>query len=732
MNAWAVFFLIWILDAPSLQASLIIPSAPPQVVIDGELPDEEWGQALHLPLAYEVSPGENLPPRYETTMLLQRDAHRILIAFLCNDPRPEEIVARFSDRDQLFNDDWVGVAFDTFNDQKRAYEFTCNPLGVQMDAINDEVGGQYDTNWNALWQAKTRRTAKGYQVEMAIPLNQIRFPHQDASGIWGVDGFRSVPRDVRYHHGAFPRQRNANSYLAQMLKVSGFHHLQPTANLQVTPTWTGSQTKTRNPEDAPGWPDAVHDSDIGITAKWGLTPSITLGGTIHPDFSQVEADAIQLTVNEPFSPFFAETRPFFKEGAEYFALPYRLLHTRTVSDVGYAAKMTGKQDRHTFAAFLAEDQQTPLLIPGPEGSQSAVLPFKSTALALRYAMDFGDNSSAGVMATYRGAEDYHNQVISADLLYRPSSAHSLRLQCATTQTQDNEAIVTEFGLKEAERDGGMLLAKYQLSRRNYSVKLSHLRIDEDFRTDLGFQSRGDLLQTVIGTDRVWYREGRLFHQITLGGDWDESRKTNQELLEREEEFWLIAEGPLQSTIQFGGGHRIAYFSGTAYDQTFFWFNPEGKPAPWLKCSLTYDLSDWIDFAHNRPATYEALRFDGTLTMGSHIKLVASHQQTALDLEEGRLYTTTVHEATATYFFNTHAHLRLKFQNPRIKRQPERYLDPVSPHTEDRWLQLLFTYQLNPQTLAYLGYSTAKEAFAEAGLVEVQQQLFAKFSYAWLP
>ena len=114
---------------------------------------------------------------------------------------------------------------------------------MQTEGIYSEgqLGGgrRFDTSWDAIWHSAGRLTDLGYEVEMAIPFNQIRFQATDGPQIWGVDAIRSWPRTDRVHIGLFPRDRGANSYLAQEEKLIGFENVSPGRNLEFTPTLTG-------------------------------------------------------------------------------------------------------------------------------------------------------------------------------------------------------------------------------------------------------------------------------------------------------------------------------------------------------------------------------------------------------------------------------------------------------------------------------------------------------------
>src|SRR5262249_41522339 len=160
-----------------------------------------------------------------------------------------------SDRDNVFNDDFVGIALDSFNDERRAYEFFANPLGVQADMLMDDTSGNEDSAWNAIWGSAGRVTATGFEVEMVIPFTQLRFQAAEGSQTWGIDGIRSYPRRDRHHIGLFPRIRGENSYLGQEAKISGFSGVRPGQNLEVVPTLTALRTDQRAVDDSRG----VHD-----------------------------------------------------------------------------------------------------------------------------------------------------------------------------------------------------------------------------------------------------------------------------------------------------------------------------------------------------------------------------------------------------------------------------------------------------------------------------------------
>ncbi len=171
-------FLMLLAAAPVWASTANIPDLPRidgPVNIDGILDDDAWRQALQIKVDTETNPGENIPAKVKTVAYLMEDGNSLFVAFDARDPDPSAIRAFLRDRDSAYNDDFVGIVIDSYNDGRRAFEFFSNPLGAQMDLTNDDINRREDDSWNAIWDSAGRITADGYIVEMEIPLNQLRF-----------------------------------------------------------------------------------------------------------------------------------------------------------------------------------------------------------------------------------------------------------------------------------------------------------------------------------------------------------------------------------------------------------------------------------------------------------------------------------------------------------------------------------------------------------------------------
>jgi len=398
-----------------------VTGAGTPIHVDGVLDEPSWNDATVIPLNYEYRPGDNIPAVVATDVMITFDHNYLYVAFRAEDPEPGKIRAHLMDRDQIdtfIQDDHVVLMIDTFNDERRGFQFRVNPLGVQADAIFSETNGIEDFSWDLIWDSAGRITDFGYVIEIGISLKQLRFPRTDDAQTWGFDLARSYPRNVRHRFAAVPKDRNSTCALCQVVKLTGFSGLEPGRNIELDPTLTATRTDSLEEPDDTGLTEGDTDVEFGITGSWGITPNITLSATINPDFSQVEADVAQLEVNERFALFYPERRPFFLEGVDLFSTPVQAVFTRTVVDPSWGLKLTGKEGRHNLGLFITSDDVNQILVPSNQGTDFATLEGTVESAVVRYRFDVGAASTLGALFTSREGDDYHNRVAGVDGFFR--------------------------------------------------------------------------------------------------------------------------------------------------------------------------------------------------------------------------------------------------------------------------------------------------------------------------
>jgi hypothetical protein len=727
-------------DPTAVKKPHTVPRATSEVTIDGAIEEQAWEDALILELNYEVRPGENIEPPVRTVVFITYDQGNVLVAFRAYDVEPEKIRARFRDHDKIHGDDWVGIILGTFNDERRAYEFWVNPLGAQTEGIYSEGGGgggvgrNFDDSWDAIWHSAGRLTDFGYEVEMAIPFNQIRFQGTDGPQIWGVDATRSWPRSDQVHIGLFPRERGANSYLAQEEKLIGFEGASPGRNLEFVPTVTGFAL-----EERPDFPPSTetnqeNDLEVGATATWGVTPNITLTGALNPDFSQIEADAVQLALNERFELFFEERRPFFLESADYFETGVELFYTRMIVDPLAALKLTGKMGRHTVGVISAYDEVTNLIVPGPEGSDSGAFDSPNTAFIGRYRYDLGSNSTIGAyLNDRRGLDGYFNRVAAVDALLRPTQADSISINAAWSNSRYSPEMQSELDATSEEVSGHGLAVEYVHTTRNWFAFAEYTDLGDDFRADLGFIPRVGYREANAGAGYLWWGdEGHFYNQIEVGGFAGRSEFQDGELLNQTTQAWFQFEGPLQSNVHIELGERTVVDGGVRFENLFvpvFVFR--------IRPSASFGLrffavgGDWVDFDNGRPADRTRISGRVDLNLGRHLEIELEHLYSTLDVEGGRLFTAQVPQMTASWQFNTRTFVRAILQYSDVQRDQDLYEDVVDELERDFFVQLLFSYKINPRTVFFAGYSEGSFENQDFTMTSTSRAIFLKIGYAWL-
>ena len=706
---------------------------PAEISIDAVLDEPAWEHALAVPLPWEFDPLDHQPARVETTCLLTYDEEALYIAFRARDPRPELIRARLTDRDDAFDDDWVGFYLDTFHDQRRAFEFLVNPLGVQMDLIRNEVGSgdEEDSSWDAIWRSAGRVTEDGYVVEVAIPFTSLRFQGGAGPQTWGFLAFRARPRSVERKFASVALDKDVDCVLCQAQAIQGFAEAEPGRNLELAPTVTAGLTQRRRPFPDGSFDDDSTDVEPGLTGLWGVTPNLTLSATVNPDFSQVEADVAQIDVNTRFTLFFPEKRPFFLEGADYFSTPIDAVFTRNVSAPDWGVKLTGKQGPNAVGVFVAEDSVTTLLIPGSQSSRTVLLDRSTTDAVVRYRRDVGASSTVGVLATSREGMDYSNRVYGADALVRLSDADSLSLQALGSTTRYPDRIVTRFDQPRGSFEDTALRASYTHSASAWGWRLRGEDRGDDFRADLGFVPQvGSRLGNAKVRRTWWGEDDDRWTRFEVDANYNYSEDQQGTLLSKELELGVEMEGPWQSFARLEWGGRDQIFAGVEFPGQEEWVVIASlRPTRSFRVHLFAKRGDDVDFANVRPARALRLEPSVEVNVGRHLRVEVSHNLERFDVDAGRLYTANLTQATAVYQINLRTFVRLVSQYTRIDRRPESYTFEVDEQTEQLFNQLLVSYKINPRTAAFVGYSDTHLGRDDDPLLQRDRTVFMKVGYA---
>jgi len=428
------------------------------------------------------NPHDGDPASQRTEAYLGYDRKNLYVVFVCFDD-PGKVRARRARREDIFDDDQVEIMLDTFHDRRRAYAFQTNPLGVQWDAIWTEVvqadtGLNFDPTFDTLWYSKGKLTDRGFVVWMAIPFRSLRFSSL-ADQEWGIILYRGI---VRENEDDFwpALSSKVEGRLGRAATATGMAEISPGRNIQLIPYGLFNSFRTLNTIDPanPHFDNRTAGGKIGLDSKFILRDSLVLDVAANPDFSQVESDDPQVTVNQRFEVFFPEKRPFFIENSDYFRTPIDLLFTRRIADPDFGARLSGRAGQYGIGLLVADDKS-----PGETVLPGDPLFGKRAYFAVgRINRDLFKQSSVGLIYTDRELDGQYNHIGGLDT----------RLKFSSTWTGDFQAVESATLSPAGYQSGPAYVADVVRSGLNLNYEGIFNDISPGFLTEPGFVNRVDL------------------------------------------------------------------------------------------------------------------------------------------------------------------------------------------------------------------------------------------------
>lgn len=713
----------------------IVPPARSAIKIDGNPEESAWKDALQLNLPFETWPGDNTPAPVRTECYVTYDRSNLYIGFRAYDPEPKKIRVYYFDRDKIIFDDFVAVFLDTFNDERRAYGFRSNSLGVQFDDIRTRSGtspgGGTALAWDAIYDSKGQIYDWGYTVEMAIPFNQLRFQRTNQAQVWGFNARRIYSRDVLYLLDHITIDRSNDCLMCQYVKIKGFEGVSPGRNIELVPTLTAARTDQRTALPGGNFEKRNQDIEPGLTARWGITPNMTLSGTVNPDFSQVEADALQLDINEPFALFYDERRPFFYEGADYFNTLFNAVYTRTMRDPAWGLKFTAKAGTNTIGAYVVRDDITNLIFPGSHGSTTTSLDTANTSFVFRYKHDFGRNITVGVLGTDREGDDYFNRLLGIDGEFRLTRKDRVQFQLLGSTTRYPGEVALAFEQEEENFKGTALDLKYAHDTRGWDFSARCQNLTRGFRADLGFMPQVNFRCGDVNTSYTWYGKGKTWYrELTLGAQYTYGTDQKGNLVSSGANLQLNYRGIMQSYVFLQAGKYRETYNHQEFPQFNAMVYGNFKPARDFELTFTGNFGDRIDYANTRPGQRVRLNPSIVFKPGRHMRIELGHIYERLNAAGSQLYTANISQLTAVYHFNTRTFFRAILQYVDYDYNVENYTFSIDPRYKHLFSQLLFSYRINPRTVLFLGYSDNYFGNQDFSLAQNDRTFFAKVGYSW--
>lgn len=738
------------------------------VVIDGKLDEEVWKTAPVLTGFSQYAPVDGRPAPDSTEVRVWYSQHAIYFGIRAFEPHGE-VRATLADRDRVSSDDYVEIHLDPFQEKRKAFVFIVNPLGIQADGTKSELGGyipganimpgQNDLSADFIWQSHGRITDWGYEVEIRIPYNSLRFPSHGTQK-WGIQ-FSRKTQHSGYETTWTPVLRGAASFIAQEGYLSGMTGLKRGVDLLINPELTstieGSPGAADSGAQSPAKWRYTNSPTVGGNIRAGLGSNFVLNGTFKPDFSQVEADATQVAADQRFALFYPERRPFFVEGSDAFNVPNTLVYTRTIVRPTVAAKLTGRLGRANLALLSAYD--------APPGVQSDA---KSLVNIMRITRDFSDQSVAGIIYSDRVSNSRTNRLVGADVRHVFAEKYYAQVQYATSMVERSSEGTHNLL-------GSLWEAAVDRTGRSWGFHYNLLGIQPDFRSDNGFVSRTGFVRpnssnriTIFGKPGSAFEQYQLFASVS--GIWQyRDFFSGAPVLEANSSAgstvtfrhgWSLGYTPEVATYAFRQGSLSGLFVPNTSPPTPV-TQPERITSFTHKVSLGTPqfqrFSAYISAGTGRDVDFaEAAAVRRTAVSGSldwrpdsKLRVNATYASNEFNRRlDGRLsYSTQIPRVKVEYQMTRSVFVRVVSQYEATRREALRdwktgqillrrrsdgaYVPVTATRSNILQADLLFSYRPSPGTVFFAGYGssmTEPNALSFSGLERSSDGIFVKLSW----
>jgi hypothetical protein len=727
------------LRAADADPPLHITKTASPISIDGDLSDAGWKEALRFDTWYETNPGDSVEPQVKTVGWITYDDRFFYAAIESLDPNPSQIRAQLGDHDGIngSSDDFSGVIIDSRNDGKTALEFFANSAGTQYDASQDDSSGE-DSSPDFFWDSATKKTDRGWILEMRIPFSSLRYEKKDPQ-TWGLILYRNVPRERRYQIFTHKLPRGVNCFVCNFNKVAGFTGLPSGGHYVAAPYVTAREIGQRRGGFGTDLRNNPPGLDGGLDLKWTPNENTAIDGTINPNFSQVESDVAVISTNERFAVFFPEKRPFFLERVDLLSTPLQAVYTRTITSPRFGARGTGTLGKSNYTLLIAQDRGGgSVIIPSAFGSGFADQEFESTVGIGRVRRDVGKNSFISFLGTTRESEDgAHNRVFGPDFTWRPNDSNTVtgQLLFSDTRTPNHPELAEEWDGRRLKSHAADLWWSY--SNPKVDVFVDNKDFGNDFRADNGFVPQVGYRASYGEVGYTWRPKG-FFNRVrgyffTEYDSLQDESELDGALLYRLFSAGSGADGKFRSFSRWRYAVDAVRNGEDVFTRKRIYFQEQFAISKIIP-SVSFDgwLGDEVDFANNRLGKGANVNFNAnfrpnyrlTTSVTSGVRWLRVRPE---DREAQRLFTSQFERLRAQYMFNPRMFVRAIVQNERTHRNmvPEK-----QRHGGALSSQVLFAYKLNWQSVLYVGYGDARDVTGLEGDLDLgERQVFMKLSYA---
>ncbi len=473
--------------------------------IDGILDEATWQTADGPNNFQQYFPSDTLLAEQLTEMKMFYNGTTLFIGIKMYSIGNDWIVPSLERDYRASQGDNISLMFDTFNDGTNAFLFGINPYGVNREALISGGGEQaqtdFNSSWDVKWKGETKMFENYYTAELAIPLTSLKFREGETK--WRFQSYR------------FDMQTNERSVWSNVPQNQSIFSLAFMGNM----LFEKPLGKSRTPFAVIPYVNTIAEKDyirddsntnlkVGGDAKVAIGNGMNLDVTINPDFSNVEVDDI-ITNLTRFEVSLPEKRQFFIDNSDLFSSfgGGRDANPFFSRRIGIATDSAGNTIENRIlggirlSGKLNENWRLGVLsIQTDEDTNNEIASNNNTMFALQKKVFARSNISMFFINRqsfkeydFIEREDEYNRVVGIDY------------NLASINNNWQGKFYTHKSFQPDDNDGNFSLgANLGYNSRKYNVFTDWVYVDIDFRSDLGFIRRTDIVKSATGVERVFW------------------------------------------------------------------------------------------------------------------------------------------------------------------------------------------------------------------------------------
>ncbi|MEP0132586.1 MAG: DUF5916 domain-containing protein [Eudoraea sp.] len=484
--------------------SFIVKHVNKIIVPDGVLDEPIWETANSANNFWEYFPLDSIQARQQTDIKMLYDDNNLYIGITVYALGKDYAIQSLKRDYRAGNSDNITLLFDTFSDATNAFLFGINPYGVRREGLVSG-GGQdfrnFTTTWDVKWKGDSKIYHSWYTAEMVIPLTSFKFKEGETK--WRFNSYRF---DSQSNETSTWMNIPQNQSMAGLTFMGDMVFEKPLGKsktpLALIPYVNSSILKDFEEDNT------TNKLSVGGDAKVSIGNSMNLDITVNPDFSQVEVDD-QVTNLTRFEVSLPEKRQFFIDNNDLFgsfgdsrdANPFfsrRIGIAKDTADntienkiIG-GVRLSGKLTKDLRLGFLnlqtASDEENEI-----PSNNNMMLALQQKVFARSNIGVFFINRQSIKDYDFLLPEDKYNRVLGLDynLISRDNLWNGKFFFQKSFQPESNGKDLATG-------------ARLEYNSRNYNISGKLVYVGEDFRSDLGFVRRTDILKSFAQFERVFW------------------------------------------------------------------------------------------------------------------------------------------------------------------------------------------------------------------------------------